>query len=80
MHAHVFQHVAFEGPGSIGPWLDRTGHRITHTSFFHELIPAPCVQTEAQILAADDKTYASINRIMDLVLDYLMHSAAAPAT
>lgn len=235
MHAHVFRHVPFEGLGSIGPWLDRAGHHVTHTSFFesevlpgietidwlivmggpmsvndafafpwlvpekrfirhaiergmpvlgiclgaqliasamgarvypnrvkeigwlpiqgipsedkelfrfpssaevfhwhgetfdlpsgavrlaksdgcdnqafqlgrsviglqfhlettpasaraivahcrHELIPAPCVQTEAQILAAGDKTYTSINRIMDSVLDYFMHSAAAPAT
>jgi len=34
MRAHCFQHVPFEGPGSIGTWLDDGGHRITATRFF----------------------------------------------
>lgn len=34
MHAHYLQHVAFEGLGSIGPWLDATGCEITSTRLF----------------------------------------------
>ena len=34
MRAHVFQHVAFEGPGSIGPWLTARGYDVTRTRFF----------------------------------------------
>jgi GMP synthase-like glutamine amidotransferase len=28
MRVHCLQHVSFEGLGSIGPWLERAGHRI----------------------------------------------------
>jgi GMP synthase-like glutamine amidotransferase len=34
MHAHCFQHVSFEGPGQIAPWLAAAGFRLTHTRFF----------------------------------------------
>ncbi|MFZ5877307.1 MAG: type 1 glutamine amidotransferase [Nitrospirota bacterium] len=34
MRAHVFQHVPFEGPGSIGPWLETRGIGISVTRFF----------------------------------------------
>lgn len=34
MRAHFFQHVAFEGPGSIAPWLEEAGCEITNTRFF----------------------------------------------
>jgi GMP synthase-like glutamine amidotransferase len=40
MRAHVLQHVPFEGPGSIGPWLERHGATVTTTRFF-ELEPLP---------------------------------------
>lgn len=42
MHAHILQHVAFEGPGSIGPWLENAGYDIG-TTRFHEnaLLPEP---------------------------------------
>jgi GMP synthase-like glutamine amidotransferase len=40
MRAHVLQHVPFEGPGSIGPWLERRGATVTTTRFFeHEPLP-----------------------------------------
>lgn len=35
MKAHLFQHVPFEGLGSIEPWLVSNGYEITHTPFFH---------------------------------------------
>ena len=35
MHAHYLQHVPFEGLGSIEPWLESAGYRITNTGFFH---------------------------------------------
>jgi GMP synthase-like glutamine amidotransferase len=32
--AHCFQHVPFEGLGSIGPWLYTNGYTVTTTRFF----------------------------------------------
>jgi GMP synthase-like glutamine amidotransferase len=34
MRAHYFQHVPFEGLGSIGPWLRAAGYEVTKTQFF----------------------------------------------
>ena len=34
MRAHYFQHVPFEGLGSIDPWLAEAGFEITSTRFF----------------------------------------------
>ena len=34
MKAHIFQHVPFEGPGSIEKWLRKTGAEISTTRFF----------------------------------------------
>jgi GMP synthase-like glutamine amidotransferase len=34
MRAHYFQHVPFEGLGSIEPWLETAGYEITNTRFF----------------------------------------------
>lgn len=34
MRAHVFQHVQFEGPGSIALWLEARGAKISVTRFF----------------------------------------------
>lgn len=36
MHAHVFQHVPFEGLGSIGPWLEARRAVVTGTRFFED--------------------------------------------
>ena len=36
MRAHYFQHVPFEGLGSIGPWLEARGASVTGTRFFEE--------------------------------------------
>jgi GMP synthase-like glutamine amidotransferase len=32
--AHVFQHVPFEGPGALAPWLRRAGYDLTTTRFY----------------------------------------------
>lgn len=34
MRVHFFQHVPFEGLGSIEPWLETAGYKITNTRFF----------------------------------------------
>lgn len=34
MRAHYLQHVAFEGLGSIEPWLRKAGYQITATRFY----------------------------------------------
>ncbi len=39
-----------------------------------ELVPAPYVQSEAEILTADLQKYQNINQLMNSVLDYL-HNA-----
>ena len=42
MRAHYFQHVPFEGLGSIEPWLAAAGYAITATRFFaDEGLPEP---------------------------------------
>ncbi len=42
MRAHVLQHVPFEGPGSIGPWLEAAGYEVTATKFFaNSTLPDP---------------------------------------
>jgi GMP synthase-like glutamine amidotransferase len=41
MHVHVLQHVAFEGLGSIEPWLAAHRLHISYTRFFdNDLLPA----------------------------------------
>lgn len=34
MRAHYLQHVPYEGPGSIGPWLRDTGYTLTSTPLY----------------------------------------------
>lgn len=42
MRAHCFQHVPFEGLGSIESWLDSNGYELTHTRFFESAdLPDP---------------------------------------
>ncbi|TAJ92314.1 MAG: type 1 glutamine amidotransferase [Gammaproteobacteria bacterium] len=42
MRAHYFQHVPFEGPGSIEPALYAAGYALGHTRFFETAdLPAP---------------------------------------
>ena len=42
MRAHYLQHVPFEGPGSIAPWLEAAGYQITATKFYESTrLPLP---------------------------------------
>ena len=42
MRAHYLQHVPFEGPGSIGPWLKSADYQITATKFYESAsLPSP---------------------------------------
>jgi len=42
MRAHCFQHVAFEGPGSIESWLQANGYALSSTRFFESaVLPDP---------------------------------------
>ncbi len=41
MKIHWFQHVPFEGPGEIGPWLRARGHGLTATRFYAGELPGP---------------------------------------
>jgi GMP synthase-like glutamine amidotransferase len=42
MRAHYFQHVPFEGLGSIEPWLVSNGYKLTNTRFFESAdLPDP---------------------------------------
>jgi len=45
MRAHIFQHVPFEGLGSMEPWLLSAGYQITTTEFFRPapMLPPPSV-------------------------------------
>ncbi len=42
MRIHYFQHVPFEGPGSIEPWVRANAHHLTATRFY-ENDPLPDV-------------------------------------
>ncbi len=42
MRAHYFQHVPFEGLGSIQTWLQKAGYEITSTKFYESAkVPSP---------------------------------------
>lgn len=42
MQAHIFQHIPFEGPGSIEPWLEEKGFEISSTHFYRPFeLPVP---------------------------------------
>jgi GMP synthase-like glutamine amidotransferase len=42
LRAHVFQHVPFEGPGALAPWLSRAGIDLTTTRFYESAeLPDP---------------------------------------
>ena len=43
MRSHIFQHVPFEGPGSIEPWLRAAGHHVTRTPFYTDGTTLPDV-------------------------------------
>jgi GMP synthase-like glutamine amidotransferase len=45
MRIHVLQHVAFEGLGSITPYLNQTVHQISYSKFFAK----PCLPSLAHI-------------------------------
>jgi GMP synthase-like glutamine amidotransferase len=34
MRAHIFQHIPFEGPGNIEPWLKNAAYEISFTRFY----------------------------------------------
>jgi GMP synthase-like glutamine amidotransferase len=34
LRIHVFQHVAFEGPGALGPWALARGHSLSYTRLY----------------------------------------------
>ncbi len=44
MRAHFFQHVPFEGPGSMEPWLLASGYELTTTRFF-ESVEVPSLES-----------------------------------
>ncbi len=42
MQAHILQHVPFEGPGIIAPWLERRGADVTYTRLYQRhRLPRP---------------------------------------
>jgi GMP synthase-like glutamine amidotransferase len=50
MRAHYLQHVPFEGPGSIGPWLESAGYRTTMTKFYESTSLPPSDQLDLLIV------------------------------
>ncbi len=50
MRAHFFQHVPFEGLGSIGPWLESRGASVTGTRFFEEWTLPPVNEVDLLIV------------------------------
>lgn len=52
MHAHVLQHVPFEGLGAIEPWLAARGARVTWTRFQEPAAQLPGDPTAADLVVA----------------------------
>jgi GMP synthase-like glutamine amidotransferase len=50
MHAQVFQHVPFEGPGSIESWLHQHGATLAITRLFNEETPPPVESVDLLIV------------------------------
>ena len=36
MNIHFFQHVPFEGLGSLEQWVDKPGNKVTATRFYED--------------------------------------------
>lgn len=50
IRAHVFQHVPFEGPGSIGPWLESRESSIGFTRVFQNDTPPNAAEIDCLIV------------------------------
>jgi GMP synthase-like glutamine amidotransferase len=50
MHAHVFQHVPFEGIGSIANWLNARAATVTTTRFFQQELPPVALSADLLIV------------------------------
>lgn len=46
MRVHYFQHVAFEGPAGIAPWMEAHGHEISTTRWFAGETPPPLASVD----------------------------------
>jgi GMP synthase-like glutamine amidotransferase len=53
MRIHFFQHVPFEGPGSIEAWAAAGGHRMSRTRFFAGDIPPSPGEVDWLIVLGD---------------------------
>lgn len=50
MRAQIFQHVPFEGPGTISTWLKTQHAEISYTRFFEGEIPPPLEDVDLLII------------------------------
>lgn len=50
MRVHCLQHVDFEGPGSIAPWLAARGHALTTTAFWQADAVLPALESVDALL------------------------------
>lgn len=44
LRMQLFQHVPFEGPGSIADWVGERGHTLSRTAFFSGAMPPPTAE------------------------------------
>ena len=80
LRVHYLQHVAFEGPGRIGPWAEAAGAAVTATRFyenqalitngFDDLRSGPYVQSPQAMQRADD-LYGPNHAALDAILERL---------
>jgi GMP synthase-like glutamine amidotransferase len=50
MRAHYLQHVPFEGPGTIAPWLETAGYLVTATKLYESTSLPPLDQIDILII------------------------------
>ncbi|WP_022669016.1 type 1 glutamine amidotransferase [Desulfospira joergensenii] len=77
MHAHYFQHVPFEGLGSIEPWLAANRYEITSTRFFKSAaLPDPgpidlLIVMGGPMGVMDEEEFPWLDREKDFIAEYI---------
>ncbi|MDF3130701.1 type 1 glutamine amidotransferase [Kiritimatiellaeota bacterium B1221] len=79
MKAHIFQHVPFEGPGSIGSWLKSQNAHITTTRFYRGEFPPDIDEIDLLIVMGGPMSVNDTDNYPWLELEKIFISAAINA-
>lgn len=79
MHAQIFQHVSFEGPGHIKTWLENKHARISTTRFYADEYPPDIEDVDLLILMGGPMSVNDTDRYPWLELEKAFIHAAIHA-